>query len=341
MIRILTIEDKTEWVGYVERSAETDFYQTWHYHSLNNNGTALLFVYEEGYDFIAIPLIKRAIPESTYFDLTSVYGYSGPLSNNKMGAIDSRLKANFKDAFNDFLSEGKYVSVFSRMNPFYEQQLLLDELGSVHENGQVVVMDLRGSIEDQRRRYKETTLASVKKAVKNGYIIKEENGPDAIKVFKEIYDENMSRVGASDAYLFDESHYAEMLNTTEYDARLFMAYKDNVVACSTIVVFANTFIQSYLIGTRAEYLRDSPAKFMADAIGQIGRECGKCYFNLGGGVGFQRDSLFEWKKAFSDIIFDFKSLRHIANPTVYQQLLDQKGIDKDTNVDFFPLYRLA
>ncbi|MCC8426359.1 GNAT family N-acetyltransferase [Mucilaginibacter sp. UR6-11] len=258
-----------------------------------------------------------------------------------MEAIDSKLIVNFKDAFLKFLSDGNYVSVFIRMNPFYNQYLLLNKIADVYENGKVVVMDLNGSIEDQRRKYNRTTLANVKSAINKGYYIKEENSAAAIKVFKEIYDENMKRIGAAGFYLFDEHYYLEMLNTTEYDARLFMAYKGDEVACSTIVVFKNEIIQSYLIGTRAEYLCDSPAKFLADGIGKIGRESGMRYFNLGGGLGFQKDSLFNWKSSFSDLFFDYRSWRYIANPTVYQHLLDQRGIDKDSKVDFFPLYRLA
>lgn len=341
MTRILTIMDKTEWISYVDRAAETDFYHTWHYHSLDKAGTAMLFVYEEAGDFIAIPLIKRAIPGSIYYDLTCVYGYSGPLSNKIMGAIDALLTDNFKRAFLEFLSDGNYVSVFSRMNPFFQQQILLDEFGSVYENGEVVAIDLTISIEERQKKYSTSTLANVKSAVKKGYYIKEEQGADAIKVFKEIYEENMRRVGATESYLFDSRHYIEMLNNAEYDGRLFMVYKEDVVACCTIVVFKNNIIESYLIGTRTEYLRDSPAKFLVDTVAQIGRESGMRYYNLGGGLGFRRDSLFEWKNAFSDLLFGYKSWRYIANPTIYQQLLDQKGIDKDTKVDFFPLYRLT
>ncbi|MDB4925256.1 GNAT family N-acetyltransferase [Mucilaginibacter sp.] len=339
MIKILTIKDKAEWVTYVNQSVETDFYHTWHYHSLDNTGSPILFVYSEQSDFIAIPLIQRKIPESNYYDLTCVYGYSGPLSNQKMDGIDSTLVSNFKSAFLKFLSDGNYVSVFLRLNPFYNQQLLLKEFGGIYDNGQVVVIDLNKSIEQHRKDYRQTTWDSIRKSLKNGYNIKEEKGPEAVKIFSEIYNQNMNRVRAADSYLFDNDYYLEMLSNTEYNARIFMAYKGDVVASSTIAVFTNEIIQLHLIGTRTEYLQDSPAKFLIDGVMQIGCELGMRYYNLGGGLGFQKDSLFYWKNAFSDLLFDYKSWRYIANPVIYQQLLDQKGIDKNTEVDFFPLYR--
>ncbi len=341
MTQILTIKDKAKWVSYVDRSAEVDFYHTWHYHSLDKTGLPILFVYSEQSDFIAVPLIRRGIPGSSYHDLSCVYGYSGPLSNKKMDAIDPVLISNFKRALLKFLSDENYVSVFLRMHPFYRQQLLLEEFGGIHENGQVVVLDLATSIEEQRSNYSRTTKASIKNAKKRGYYVKEERGPEAIRIFGEIYNETMCRVEASKSYLFGESYYSEMLNNTEYDARIFMVYKDDVATCSTIVVFTNQIMQSYLMGTRSEYLHDSPAKFLVDRVSQIGRELGMRYYNLGGGVGFKEDSLFRWKRAFSDLFLEYKSWRYIANPVIYQQLLEQNSIDKSTEVDFFPLYRYA
>lgn len=339
MIKILTIKDKAEWIAHVNQSVEIDFYHTWHYHSLDNTGLPILFVYSEQSDFIAVPLIQREIPESNYYDLTCVYGYSGPLSNQKMDGIDSTLISNFKKAFLEFLSDGNYVSVFLRLNPFYNQQLLLEKFGGIYDNGQVVVIDLTKSIEQHRKNYRHTTWDSIRNSLKKGYYIKEEKGPDAIKIFREIYNQNMSRIRAADSYFFDDSYYLELLNNTEYDARVFTAYKGDVATSSTIAVFTNEIIQLHLIGTRTEYLCDSPAKFLIDSIAQIGCKLEMRYYNLGGGLGFQNDTLFYWKKAFSDLLFDYKSWRYIANPVIYQQLLDQKGIDKNTEVDFFPLYR--
>jgi hypothetical protein len=65
------------------------------------------------------------------------------------------------------------------------------------------------------------------------------------------------------------------------------------------------------------------------------------YYNLGGGVGFKEDSLFTWKAAFSPLHLPYKTWRYIANPAVYNALLEERGIDKNSNIDFFPLYRSA
>ena len=81
MKKIITINDKKEWCLYVKRALNYDFYHTWYYHSLDTSGFPILFVYHEDENFIAFPLLKRSIPESDLFDFTSVYGYTGPISN--------------------------------------------------------------------------------------------------------------------------------------------------------------------------------------------------------------------------------------------------------------------
>lgn len=341
MTKLYTINNKPEWVSYVQKAAEYDFYHTWHYHKLETTGAPTLFVYQEQDDFIAFPMLKRTIPGSDYYDLGCVYGYSGPFSNRKMEDLDDTLKENFKQAFLDFLSTEKCVSVFTRMHPFYNQQLLLEKFGGVYDNGQTVVIDLSQSIEDQRRKYRQSTMDAVKHAWKRGFTVKDEKGPEAIAMFMSIYNETMTRVNASDSYFFDEDYYNEVLNTPEYDARLLNLYDGDKVICSTIVMFTNGIIQAHLIGTRTEFLHHSPSKFMADEISVMGRSLGMRYYNLGGGLGFKEDALFKWKLGFTDLCFDYKSWRYIANPSKYQELLDKKDIDQNAGIDFFPLYRYA
>lgn len=341
MTRVITIQDRTEWISYIGKAAEFDCYHTWHYNSLNRTGKPILFVYEDLDDFIAIPLIARPVEGTAYCDLTSVYGFSGPISNKKIDELDDQLTEDFKSAFTAFLSHENYISVFSRLNPFFKQVPLLKKFGGVYDNGRTVVLDLSLSIEEQRKSYSESVRSAIRKAWRNGYRVKEEKGPEAIALFISIYTENMHRVDASDYYLFNKEYFQQLLDSDEYDTRILMVYDGCEAMASTMIILTNGIIQAHLVGTRKEYLKYSPTKFLVDEITLLGRTLGMRYFNLGGGLGFKEDSLLDWKLAFTDNTFDYKSWRYIANPTVYQQLLDEKGIDKDAEIDFFPLYRYA
>lgn len=341
MTKIITIRDRVEWMYYVHSAAEFDCYHTWHYNSLNKNGDPILFVYQQQDDFIAIPLVARPVPGTNYFDFTSVYGFSGPISNKKMDELDDQLAEGFKSAFMAYLSEEKYISVFLRLNPFFKQDTLLKKFGGVHANGRTVVLDLSLSIEEQRKNYSEAVRASIKKARKRGFFVREEKNPEALSLFISIYTETMQRVDASEYYLFSQEYFQQLFDSDEYDTRILTVYDGDKPIASTMIMFTNGIIQAHLVGTRREYVKYSPTKFMVDEITQIGRALGMRYLNLGGGLGFKEDNLLHWKLSFTHNTLDFKSWRYIANPPVYQQLIDEKGIDKDAEIDFFPLYRYA
>lgn len=341
MTKVLYIQDKLEWNAYVSKAVEYDFGHTWSYHMLDTTGTALLFIYENNEGFIGLPLIKRPIPESDYYDLTSVYGYTGPISNFAMPCVPENLMSGFKSAFIQFLDEGKFVSVFSRLSPFYQQTNVFQQFGGVYDNGQTVAIDLSIDNDVRRKNYRDSSFHRIKQARKRGFTIKEANNSEDISTFTSIYLENMRLVGASASYMFDEEYVSKLLNTDEYDARLLMVYDGDTVIASTIITLTNGIIQAYLIGTRTEYRKYSPAKYLLDEICVLGKELGMKYYNLGGGLGFKQDSLFAWKAAFSDLLLPYYTWRYIANPTVYNALLAERGIDQNADVDFFPLYRFA
>nr|WP_084407182.1 GNAT family N-acetyltransferase [Pedobacter panaciterrae] len=338
---IVKLEQEDRWRGLVKRAIRYDFYHSWTYNLLDNSsGIPMLFVYEKGSDFIAIPLVKREIEDSEYFDMSSVYGYSGPISNKDFAELPTEFVASFRADFLDFLKEEKVVTVFSRLNPFLSQLSLMEGFGGVVDNGKVVVLDLSKSIEDQRKGYQERLFRKIKQLRRKGYYVKEANSVEDIRIFKSIYTSNMHRLAASDSYYFDEAYFRRLLDSEEYDARLVFVYDHNdYPVCGGIVVVTNGIMQAHLLGTREDYLKDSPAKLLTEEITIIGRKLGVKYYNLGGGLGFKEDSLFRWKANFSSLTFGYQSWRFVVNPEVYTSLLSQQEIDLSSEIDFFPLYR--
>lgn len=339
MTETLTIQQKDEWISYIHRAAEYDSFHTWNYHSLEKSGTPILFIYKVNDDFIAIPFIKKNIEGTNYYDFSSVYGYVGPIASRRFEQLDNSLKEDFRLALTQFLTAENCISVFCRLNPFFDHSCLLKEFNGNYDNGLTVVIDLGISIEVQRRAYRKTTLQAIKKSWKRGYQLKDDKSEEAIKIFVSIYEETMSRVNAAEFYKFEYDYIHKLLHTDEYDARLLTAYDGEIPIAATIILISNGIMQAYLMGTRQAHLKYSPARYIIDAVAQLGRLLGLKYYNLGGGLGFKEDGLFAWKASFTSNHLKYYSWRHIANPTVYQLLLDEKGINRDLDVDFFPLYR--
>lgn len=339
MIIEINIHQEREWKKIIQKSKDFDSYHTWEYHKLSNDANPVLLVYHENNDFIAIPFLKRTIPNTNYFDLSCVYGFTGPISSKSFFDIPDEMKENFRKALLLFLDTERIVSVFSRLHPFINQMPLMESLEGIHENGNGVLINLKESIDKQRDRYQSGLYKHIVRLKRDGFYIKDSKSPQSIKEFYEIYTENMERVGASSYYMFSEEYFKKLLNSTDYHSKLFLVFMGDIAICGYIILFTKNIIQSHLGATRTDYLKYSPAKFITDEISLLGRQMGMKYFNLGGGLAYKRDSLFAFKSSFSNIYYDYKTWRYISDKEKYEELLAERNLESSTNIDFFPLYR--
>jgi hypothetical protein len=338
--QLITISDKERWNEVVKNSYIYDFYHTWYYHSLESSGEPVLFVYEHGDSYLALPLLKRGIENSEYNDFSSVYGYAGPISNLPFEDIDNDMIEGFKQSFLDYLNKNNFVSVFSRLHPVIKQNLVLDKLGGIFENGKTVAIDLQLPFDVQRLKYRKAIRQKINQLRRKGYTVKEADNKEDISEFIEIYNQNMVKVNASSYYYFTEQYFLEMLNSSEFESKLLLAYDNETIAAGALVTFSNNIMQFHLAATKNEYLYEAPMKLLIEEAGIIGKELNMHFLHLGGGVGGKEDSLFEFKSGFSDLHLNFQTWRFIVNKPVYDQLVKERcSHNPDPNNSIFPLYR--
>lgn len=328
----------TQWNFYIDNAICHDFYHKAEYHTLQDTGEPFLFVYEKDTLFIVFPLLKRKIEQTEFVDFTSVYGYSGPISNREFAQIDEALLDDFKTQFLRFIDEENCVSVFARLNPFTDQQLLLEKFGGVHDNGKTVYIDLTTPIEEQRLAYEKRLRRRIKQLRRKNYRIIEATGDEQIKLFVQLYYENMDRVKASKNYYFDNEYFLRILDKNKFASKLLLIFEEQTLICGAIVINSDSVIRNHLSATHAHYLKESPSKLLTDEISLIGRELGLKYFHLGGGVGGKEDSLFYYKSCFSNLFLEDKVWCYIADPAAYDHLVALRA-EICSERTFFPLYR--
>ncbi len=336
---IIKIEEGDKWRDYVQKAKYYDFYHSWYYHHNIKNGEAFLFVYEKEAAFIAIPLIKRAINGSDCFDLTSAYGYLGPITNLDVEELSREFLLAFRAAFLDFMAEEKIVCAFSRLHPLLHQVALLDDIGGVYENGSTVYIDLESSIEQQTRHYRKSVKNSIHALAESSPSVKVVETAAELETFVSIYTENMKRIGAHDYYHFDLQYFKELIGAEEFLSLPLMLYLDGVAIAAGFFVYTNDIIQVHLLATKTEFLHLSPTKLLIHEASRIGRERGMRYLHLGGGVGGKNDSLFFWKSGFSDRLLSFRTWRYINNQAEYDRLKAKVVLHEPKDNDFFPAYR--
>jgi hypothetical protein len=334
-----TIRDKDGWDAYIHRAYTHDVFHSWHYHSLNKEGEQLLFVYEQGHLFIALPVIKRKIENSLFFDMTSVYGYGGPVSNVDLRTVPASIIPAFKQAFTDFMRRENAICIFTRLHPFLNQDYVLDSIGGLKSNGTTLYIDLSISIEDQRNKYEKRLSRQIRKMREKGYIIKDNNSPDDVKYFIDMYYKNMDRVNASPNYYFDEKYFSDIINMEGYENKLILIYDGTELICGAVLLLSENIIRNHLSATSPDYLKESPSKLLTDEISMIGRRLGKKIFHLGGGVGGKEDSLFEFKRYFSDLQITDRIWCYVNDHEAYNALVAKNSSEAGSGSAYFPLYR--
>lgn len=339
--KILSIENRDAWNYYVKSACSFDFYHTHQYHVIDGSqGIPEMFVFEHLDDFVAIPFLKRKIENTDYYDCTSVYGYTGPLSNLNFADLSSEFCDNFFASFQAYLRSQKIVSFFCVLHPLFNQYSFLKKADSLSKIGFSVAVDLKQTLEEQRSKYRRQIRSKINQLREKGFEVKLACSKEQWMEFSQVYEENMIKVGASNRYYFDDQYFENFMSATDYKTELLLAYYKGRIAAGAMVTFANNIMQLHLAGTRNEFLLDSPMKLIFDEACLLGRANNMHFMHLGSGIGGKEDSLFHFKKGFSENLFDFTVWKYIANKQVYDELVQEKLAGREvTETTLFPLYR--
>lgn len=339
---IEAIKDKEEWKEQIALVAHSDFYYTYDYHQLsaNDDEQPILIKYSEGDTVIVMPLLLRDIENSNYKDLTSVYGYAGPLVQN-IG--EGFSKENFQNELSVFFYENNIVSVFTRLHPYMEhQEMILSGYGTVATHGKVVNIDLTDTIENQRAKFNRRLKTYLNKSRRSCTVI-EGNIDDHLDAFINLYHENMKRVDAKDIYFFSDEYYREILSSNEYESELSLCIFNETqeIIGASMFMKKGDIVQYHLSGLSEDHFELNPIKLIIDEMRIKSTEEGYKYFNLGGGLGSREDSLFKFKSGFSKDFREFKTWKHIVNEEAYKALTKERlgEVVETDDTGFFPAYR--
>jgi len=336
-VEVIDIKQEAEWIKRLKQVSAYDFYHTFSYHNYYNKEVdkAVLFCFEEDEYSIYFPLIIRHTGFNDYYDVTSVYGYPGPLSSHI--EIPKKITLSFSTALTKYFIQNNIVSAFSRLHPSLKNEVLLDSIGELLSLSETVHIDLSLPTDSQRKGYRKGVKSDISKLNRENYLVIEDKEKKYVEEFITIYNENMVRVGAREDYFFSKAYYEMIFNSPDINSKLYFVVKENIKVAAAIFIFTGKIIQYHLSATKEEYLRNSPVRLLIDYVRLYGSQNGYLELHLGGGVGSTEDSLFKFKAGFSNSRQQFKVWRYIVNPTIYDQLV--KMHNPDPNSNYFPLYR--
>lgn len=296
---------------------------------------------------LLVPILSREQPAtdgSESLDAVSPYGYAGALLAGE--ASDGLRSAAVQELWQG-LRELGYCSVFLRLHPLLEGANSAFGDGALHHTGDIVVIDLQQDPEALWMGLEKNARTVVRRAWRaNLNMVPLEPLADYLEEVASIYTETMQRVGARPTYLsFDLAYFKELHAGVGDILSLVGVEVDGKPICVSLNSSSHGIVQSMLGGTRTKARPLQPTVVETYESMLYYREAGARYLNLGGGVGGRRDSLFRFKRSFSNDIRPFYSVRVVLDERRYATLVKEsarsRGVPESQLLGsgFFPAYR--
>lgn len=342
MIRIIDITDSSEWDRIVTSFAEYDVYYLSGYvraFQIHGDGTPHLLYYEDGGLRGIYVYMKRNTPFEGVFDSITPYGYGGFLLEGDTS--EENLKALWH-AYEQKMNDENIVDNFVRYHPVLANAIPMKQCSEVIDLGKTVAMDI-SSEETIWTNIHSKNRNMIRKAEKNGILIKHGRGIELFDEFIRIYNATMAKDHAEEYYYFKPAFYESIHNDLKDNYEMFWAEYDGKIIAMSIMIFANGRLNYHLSGSDLEYRNLAPSNLLLYKAALWGCEQGMKTFHLGGGVGSGEDNLFKFKIAFNRFSdYQFSIAKHVFDIGQYERLVEERSMrDPSFNKDskFFPLYR--
>lgn len=266
------------------------------------------------------PYILLPIEGTEYFDITSPYGYAGPVSNS------IEIQAEAEKLFLEYIAKQQnIVTEFVRYHPIYNENTFFEQEINNILNRRVVVVPTIDKEEIWMKEFSGTNRNLVRKLEKDGFIwsvapFKKEDIP----AFDEAYKANMVHSGATDFYFFSPVFYAEMINQLGDKLLFAKTEKEGETYASALFFVSGGIVTYYLSARNLNHQRVPASNLLLSKMAFWSQENGMKLLNFGGGLSLdETDYLFQFKSNFGKQIKDFTIGKRIHQSALYKKFQDK------------------
>ena len=347
--RVLRTDQAQEWRETVAGHVRADVYFLPEYHRVyerNGDGVARAFVAQDEDKVLFYPFMMRLIekvageaPDEEWFDIETVYGYSGPVSNT----ADPAFLSEAWNFFSEWCRKQRIVAEFVRFNPLLENHRTLDLWYSVSFDRETVMIKLAGGEETLWQSYPSVQRNMVRKALKNGLECGEMEPARGMPAFKQLYYQTMARAGATPYYFFSGAYFESLVNLLADHLRLFVVRRDDLIVGASLLLSYGDTVHYHLSASLEGYQQFAPTNLLLHTAALWCLEHGYRKFHLGGGrTPGPDDSLLQFKSRISKLRCRYYTGRRVHNAEAYEALCLRwmKAHNVHGRPDYFLLYRL-
>jgi len=268
------------------------------------------------------------------YDLETPYGYGGFLSNTNNKEFLNEAFQNYKA----YCNQQGIIAEFIRIHPFNKIPHYIDtDFNFYTLDRKVVVVDLTLDKDKRWETYNSKTRNILRKCEKNGLKVAIS---DNLNLFKTLYKQTMIKNNANSFYFFGDNYFNKLFEMD--NVLLFEAELDSEVIAMSFMIFGDDISHYHLSANTELGMKYNANYYLLEKMFQNARQLGKKYFLLGGGrSNDENDSLFRFKKKFSNLLYDFYLGGIVFNTEKYKKLNDiWISQNHNNNQNFFLKYRL-
>jgi len=307
------------------------------------NGKCEIFDFHSPNGSVRHVFVKKKIPipyENNYFfDISTSYGYGGPLITSYKEGMKKELLKEFEAAFSNFCEKQRIICEFVRFHPLFSNAKDFSDCYDLTFRSYTTGTSLAPYTDPVQHEFSKSTRKTIRKALNAGVTYRITSNPSSLTEFRNMYIETMERIGASDIYFFDEDYFSKCLEYFGDKVVLVEAlYNENVIGME-IHFHYNKWIHTHLSASLEEFHHLSPVYVMTYAITEWGKANGAHLIHSGGGrTSASDDKLYLFKKKFGqNTQFEYFTGTRIWNHDIYEELCNESGVL--LNSDVFPAYR--
>jgi len=352
MFRIINFGQRKEWDDIVLSFSNYDIYYLSGYlapFKVHGDGMPIL-IYYQGECLRAICAFmlrdianeewaQGSIEKGSFYDIVTPYGYGGWLLEGD--TTHNEINTFWKEV-NCFMQKQNIVDAFVRWSPWLNNQELLRGWSNIIDLGKTVFIDLT-SEDIIFQNIKSKDRATIRKAIKNGIVVKHSEDFTLFEKFRSIYNATMDKDNADSYYYFDPKFYESMAQNLQGSWQMFYAVLDDEIIAMSIILMCNGRMHYHLSGSVLKYRNLNATNLILYEAAIYGAKHDYKILHLGGGVGSGEDPLYKFKKTFNkngDLLFCIsKDCFDDEKYSYLVKLREKNDVSFDTSSSFFPLYR--
>ena len=327
---LIKASECVKWRNALTRFEKVDVCQLPEYHvaysRLIEDAKPLLWKFEAGNDYFCYPFILSPviIKKSTglavrteYSDISSVYGYSGPLSTTD----DKNFLDRAWTKFDEFVAENNVIAEFTRFSLYSDNKNLAHKDTTIEYNRLLAASQLPATEKLLFQALNSKTRNMIRKAWSSNLEAREIKLTDYLVEFRTLYNSTMKRRQASDFFHFNSKYFDDLLALPECEICLTGVFSENILITVALALTHGKASIYHLGASLSEYANKGAGNLVLFEMGKNLIDRGVEFLTAGGGTTVdEEDSLFRFKKNNTLNVGKYFIGKRILNPVAYRDV---------------------